>query len=108
MTRLLIGLIAACALALGPAASAHAAVPADFVGISSEDVFVGSSTYRDSALAARRESLGLRGVVYFNWRDLPIAPGGEDYFGLHSGLVDRQNRAKPALGAFERAAAAAR
>lgn len=60
------------------------------------------------ALAARRESLGLRGVVYFNWRDLPIAPGGEDYFGLHSGLVDRQNRAKPALGAFERAAAAAR
>lgn len=60
------------------------------------------------ALATRRESLGLRGVVYFNWRDLPIAPGGEDYFGLHAGLVDRQNRGKPALGAFERATAAAR
>jgi hypothetical protein len=60
------------------------------------------------ALAARRESLRLRGVVYFNWRDLPIAPGGEDFFGLHSGLIDRRGRAKPALRAFERAVAAAR
>jgi hypothetical protein len=58
------------------------------------------------ALSVRRAGLRLRGVVYFNWRDLPRAPGGEDYFALHSGLVDRQGAPKPALRAFERAAAA--
>jgi hypothetical protein len=59
-----------------------------------------------SALATRRQGLRLRGVVYFNWRDLPRAPGGQDYFALHSGLVDRKGAPKPALRAFARAAAA--
>jgi hypothetical protein len=58
------------------------------------------------ALAARREGLRLRGVVYFNWRDLPRAPGGQDYFALHSGLLDRQGAPKPALRAFARSATA--
>jgi len=55
-------------------------------------------------LSARRGALGLRGVVYFNWRDLPLYRGGSDFFGLHSGLLDIRGRDKPGLGAFKRAA----
>lgn len=60
------------------------------------------------ALVARQAGLRLRGVVYFNWRDLGRPPGAQDYFALHSGLVDRQGAPKPALRAFRRAAAVAR
>jgi len=57
-----------------------------------------NSTLR--ALARHRRELRLRGVIYFNWRDsLPYA-GGRDFFGLHTGLVDRDGTAKPALGAY--------
>ncbi len=81
MTRLLIGLIAACALALGPAASAHAAVPADFVGISSEDVFVGSSAYRDSALGAQADTgIGLLRQT-FKWSAIERSPGRYSFGG---------------------------
>ena len=53
-----------------------------------------------TTLARRRRELRLRGVVYFNWRDsLPYA-GGQDFFGLHTGLLERDGRAKPALGAY--------
>lgn len=52
-------------------------------------------------LAAERDALGIRGVVYFNWRDAPPFPGGEDFWGLHTGLLDIDGRPKPALRAFE-------
>ena len=56
------------------------------------------------ALAQRREELRIRGVVYFNWRDsLPYA-GGVDFFGLHTGLLRRNGRAKPALSAYKKVA----
>lgn len=55
-------------------------------------------------LSARRGALGLRGVVYFNWRDLPRYPGGPEFFGLHSGLLDIRGRPKPGYAAFRQAA----
>jgi hypothetical protein len=51
-------------------------------------------------LAERRQELGIRGVVYYNWRDSPPFPGGRDFFGLHTGLLRRDGSAKPALKAF--------
>lgn len=56
-------------------------------------------------LSAQRARLGLRGAVYFNWRDLPPYPGGADFFGLHSGLLDIRGRDKPGYAAFRQAAA---
>jgi hypothetical protein len=56
-------------------------------------------------LAARRRELGIRGVVYFNWRDARPYPGGEDFWGLHTGLFDRRGEPKPGFFAFKRAAA---
>ena len=57
-----------------------------------------------AGLAARRQELGVRGVVYYNWKDAPPYPGGKDFFGLHTGLLTIDGRAKPALAAFRRAA----
>jgi hypothetical protein len=59
---------------------------------------------REAAAQARR--LGLRGVVYYSWRDVPPYPGGKDFWGLHTGLVARDNSVKPALTAFAAAAKA--
>jgi hypothetical protein len=59
-------------------------------------------------LIERREELGLRGAVYYSWRDAPIYQGGQDFFGLHTGLLDIEGRRKPALDAFRSAAAAVR
>jgi Glycosyl hydrolase catalytic core len=53
----------------------------------------------------RREELGLRGAVYFAWRDAEVYEGGQDFFGLHTGLLDVDGRPKPALDAFRSAAA---
>jgi hypothetical protein len=55
-------------------------------------------------LARRRKSLGVRGVIYFGWKDARPFPGGHDFFGLHTGLLRLDGRPKPALGAFKRAA----
>jgi hypothetical protein len=52
------------------------------------------------ALVRRRAELGLLGVIYFNWRDAPIYEGGQDFFGLHTGLVDAEGNPKPALDAY--------
>jgi hypothetical protein len=52
------------------------------------------------AFARRREELGLHGVIYFNWRDAPVYEGGGDFFGLHTGLLDIDGHAKPALDAY--------
>jgi polysaccharide biosynthesis protein PslG len=57
-----------------------------------------------AGLAARRQELGVRGVVYYNWKDARPYPGGKDFFGLHTGLLTIDGRAKPALAAFRRAA----
>jgi hypothetical protein len=52
-----------------------------------------------------REALQLQGVVYFNWRDAKPYPGGKDFWGLHTGLVQRGGASKPALAAFTDAVA---
>ena len=56
-----------------------------------------------SELVDQRRDLGVRGVVYFNWRDAPPYPGGQDFFGLHTGLLRRNGSPKPALHAFRAA-----
>jgi hypothetical protein len=54
-----------------------------------------------ATLVSERDALGLRGLIYYNYRDIPPhAPDFQDYFGLHVGLVDRQGAAKPALQSF--------
>ena len=53
-----------------------------------------------SELARRRDELGLRGVIYFNWRDSLPFKGGGDFFGLHTGLLRRDGTAKPALDSY--------
>lgn len=55
-------------------------------------------------LARRRKRLGLRGFVYYSWRDSPpYAPSFTDFWGLHTGLRDINGEPKPAFFAFERA-----
>jgi hypothetical protein len=58
------------------------------------------------ALARRRGELGLRGVVYFNWRDSLPFRGGRDFFGLHTGLLRRDGSPKPALSSYRSVAKA--
>ncbi|MBA2505090.1 MAG: hypothetical protein H0V29_04000 [Thermoleophilaceae bacterium] len=55
-----------------------------------------------AAYAARRK-LRLRGVVYYSWLD--AQPYREDFWGLHTGLLDRLSAPKPGLDAFKRVAA---
>jgi hypothetical protein len=57
-----------------------------------------------SALHGRRDELGIRGVIYYSWRDAPVYEGGQDFFGLHTGLLDMDGRPKPALAAYRAAA----
>jgi hypothetical protein len=57
-----------------------------------------------SALHRRRDELGISGVIYYSWRDAPVYEGGQDFFGLHTGLLDIDGRPKPALEAYEAAA----
>jgi hypothetical protein len=52
------------------------------------------------AFARRRAKLGLRGVIYYNWRDAPVYEGGQDFFGLHTGLLDIDGSPKLALDAY--------
>jgi hypothetical protein len=56
------------------------------------------------ALGRARARLGVRGIVYFNWRDSRPFAGGREFFGLHTGLLRRDGSAKPALSAYARAA----
>jgi hypothetical protein len=58
------------------------------------------------ALGGRRQELGLRGVVYYNWRDISFGPDVRDFWGLHTGLVDQSGSHKPAWDAYQQAAAA--
>jgi len=52
---------------------------------------------------AHAERLRLRGVIYYNWRDLPHA--ARDRWGLHSGLLRRDGSEKLGYRAFSEAAA---
>ena len=57
-----------------------------------------------AGFAMRRKELGIRGAVYYDWRDSGTYPGGRDFFGLHTGLLRLDGSAKPALAALRLAA----
>ena len=61
-----------------------------------------------TSLGRARRELGIRGIVYFNWRDSRPFKGGHEFFGLHTGLLRLNGKAKPALSAYARAARALR
>jgi hypothetical protein len=54
-------------------------------------------------IKAKRKKLGLRGIVYFSWRDgAPYAPDFKDQWGLHTGLLDVNGTPKKAFESFGR------
>ena len=53
-------------------------------------------------VARLRERLGIRGAVYYNWRDSQPFEGGFDFFGLHTGLLTVNAVEKPGFLAFQR------
>lgn len=56
-----------------------------------------------------RRKLRLRGFAYYAWRDLPpYPPLYRDLWGLHTGLLDAHDNAKPAFRSFVRGVAALR
>ena len=55
-----------------------------------------------------RAKLGIRGIVYYDWRDQPVYAGGKNFWGLHTGLLNMQGNAKPALRWFKKAVASLR
>jgi len=69
------------------------------------------ATYLSQAIDGlwrKRSAWGVRGLVYYAWRDQPVYAGGKDFWGLHTGLHYRDGRPKPALKAFRRAASGLR
>jgi hypothetical protein len=57
----------------------------------------------------QRRRLGLRGFVYYSWRDsAPYPPKYKDMWGLHTGLLRRNGSPKRAYRAFGRQARAFR
>jgi hypothetical protein len=110
------GLLANVRLALG-VASAHGDRPAVRVTEFGWSTGGPASDYRVSnarqarlirrtllALARRRGSMRIRGVVYFNWRDSRPFLGGHDFFGLHTGLRRRSGKPKPSYSAYQNVA----
>jgi hypothetical protein len=57
-------------------------------------------------LAAEGPLIGVRGVVYYSWKDSPPYAGGRDFWGLHTGLLAIDGQPKPAFAAFQAAARA--
>jgi hypothetical protein len=53
---------------------------------------------------AERSALDLLGFVYYDWRDAKPYAGVSDFWGLHTGLLTRAGKPKPALAAFAKAA----
>jgi hypothetical protein len=49
---------------------------------------------------SRRQSLGIRGLVYYMWQDAPPYPGFRDFWGLHTGLHDINGAEKPGMAVF--------
>lgn len=54
-------------------------------------------------LSHHRSRLKLKSVIYFNWRDAKPYPGGKDFWGLHTGLLTIDGKAKPVYRAFKSA-----
>jgi hypothetical protein len=54
----------------------------------------------------RRRQLGVRGLVYYNWKDSAPYAGGPDFFGLYTGLLNIDGAEKPGFLAFQRGAEA--
>lgn len=59
-------------------------------------------------LARLRNQLGIRGFVYFNWRDSRPYRGGQDFWGLHTGLLRINGARKPAFVAYRQSVKKAR
>ena len=53
-------------------------------------------------LVRNRERYRLLGVLWYSWRDAPVAPGTRDQWFLRCGLFDRRGRAKPSWSAYQR------
>jgi Glycosyl hydrolase catalytic core len=51
-------------------------------------------------LATKRRALRIAGFVYFGWKDARPYLGRSDFWGLHTGLVTRDDSAKPSLASF--------
>lgn len=77
--------LAAAAFAV-PTATAEAAVPADFVGLVTDDVFAGTPEYRTQTLGEQK-ALGV-GLIRrtFDWATIELAPGNYD-FSAYDGYV---------------------
>jgi hypothetical protein len=56
-------------------------------------------------MVRNRRKLGIRGFVYFGWRDAAPYLGGTDFWGLHTGLLTLDGQPKPAYAAFQKAVA---
>jgi hypothetical protein len=53
-----------------------------------------------AGVIGRRKELGIRGAVYYDWRDERPYHGRGDFFGLHTGLLRTNGVAKPSLRVF--------
>jgi polysaccharide biosynthesis protein PslG len=72
------------------------------VGISQQAARIGSTF---GWVARNRARYNIRGVVYYQWRDQrPYPPAFKDMWGLHTGLLNLDGAAKPALESFRAAA----
>ncbi len=59
-----------------------------------------------AALNSNEGALKLRGFFYFAWKDGAVYKGGKDFWGLHTGLLNKKGKSKPAYAAFKKAVAA--
>lgn len=53
-----------------------------------------------ATFVSQADRLKIRGVIYFNWRDVPPYGDRPDFWGLHTGLYDIDGTPKPALSAY--------
>jgi hypothetical protein len=75
-----------CALVLACAPMSHAAAPADFVGITSEDLLYAPGDYRTSTMD-QQHGVGVRLIrQVFDWAGIETSPGHYD-FSLYDGFV---------------------
>ena len=91
LAALLALVVAACLATLAAPAAAQpatttATVPGDFVGMTTEDVFVGDSAYRSQNLSSQR-NMGV-GIIRqtFDWSQIELSPGQYE-FGFHDNYV---------------------
>jgi polysaccharide biosynthesis protein PslG len=79
LRNLAVGLLTTAALVAAPT-SATAAPPPDFVGIVSDDAFIGSPEYRDAAFA-RQQAMGINLVRRtFEWMHIEYVRGSYDFY----------------------------